>query len=100
MSQLSESSNPVPTDATPVIGNGFRLQWEPAQESHVLLFPEGMVRLGESAAEILKRCDGERTVAGVVVDLQQQFPGVDLEADVLEFMQVAYGKGWLTSKSQ
>ena len=39
---------------------GFRLQWEPAQKAHVLLYPEGMVKLNGSAGEILKRCDGER----------------------------------------
>ena len=37
----------------PRIGHGFRLQWEPAQESHVLLYPEGMVKLNQSAGEIL-----------------------------------------------
>ena len=33
----------------------FRLQWEPAQDCHVLLYPEGMVKLNQSAGEILKR---------------------------------------------
>ena len=42
----------------PAIGRGFRLQWEPAQNAHVLLYPEGMVKLNGSAGEILKRCDG------------------------------------------
>jgi pyrroloquinoline quinone biosynthesis protein D len=32
----------------------FRLQWEPAQNAHVLLYPEGMVKLNQSAGEILK----------------------------------------------
>ena len=31
--------------ARPLIGRGFRLQWEPAQNAHVLLYPEGMVKL-------------------------------------------------------
>jgi hypothetical protein len=42
----------------------FRFQWEPAQGCHVLLYPEGMVKLNQSAGEILKRCDGARTRAG------------------------------------
>ena len=41
----------IDTAARPAIGTGFRLQWEPAQEVHVLLYPEGMVRLSHSAAE-------------------------------------------------
>ena len=38
----------------PAIARGFRLQWEPAQNAHVLLYPEGMVKLNGSAGEILK----------------------------------------------
>ena len=46
----------------PRIGAGFRLQWEPAQDCHVLLYPEGMVKLPGSAGEIMKRVDGTRSV--------------------------------------
>ena len=77
------------------IAPGFRLQWEEAQEAHVLLFPEGMVRLSESAGAILSRCDGARTVEGVVSSLQEAFPGADLEADVVEFLDIARDKGWI-----
>ena len=37
------------------IAPGFRLQWKEAQSAHVLLYPEGMVRIGASAGTILKR---------------------------------------------
>ena len=48
-------------DRPVAIAPGFRLQWEQAQEAHVLLFPEGMVRLSESAGAILgRRVIGER----------------------------------------
>ena len=77
------------------IAPGFRLQWEEAQGAHVLLYPEGMVRLSESAGAILSRCDGERTVDGVVAALKEAFPGADLEADVFEFLEIALGKGWI-----
>jgi pyrroloquinoline quinone biosynthesis protein D len=46
----------IDPNARPAIGRGFRLQWEPAQQAHVLLYPEGMVKLNGSAGEILKRC--------------------------------------------
>ena len=32
-------------DSRPRVGRGFRLQWEQAQGCHVLLYPEGMVKL-------------------------------------------------------
>ena len=48
----------------PRITAGLRLQWEPAQDCHVLLYPEGMVKLNQSAGEILKRCDALYRKAG------------------------------------
>ena len=54
-----------------------------------------MVRLSESAGAILSRCDGERTLDGVLESLIEAFPGADLEADVVEFLNIARGKGWI-----
>ena len=82
-------------DVPIVIAPGFRLQWEDAQDAHVLLYPEGMVRLSESAGAILTRCDGERTLGGVLDSLHEAFPGTDLEADVAEFLTIALEKGWI-----
>lgn len=73
----------------------YRMQWEPAQNTHVLLYPEGMVKLNPSASEILKRCDGERSIRQVIDDLEAQFPGADLEADVLKFLHTAHEQGWI-----
>ena len=81
--------------SVPKISPLFRLQWEEAQACHVLLYPEGMVKLSGSAGEILKRVDGQRAITGIVEDLKQQFPGVPLEADVLKFMEVAHDNGWI-----
>ena len=45
----------------PKLSRRLRMQWEPAQDSYVLLYPEGMIKLYQGAGEILKRCAGERT---------------------------------------
>jgi len=37
-----------------------RFQWEEAQQSHVILFPEGMVKLNGSAGEVLSLVDGKK----------------------------------------
>lgn len=74
---------------------GYRFQWEQAQQAHVLLYPEGMVTLNGPSAEILQRCNGTQTAAAIVASLEQQFPGVDLAADVYQFLEVAYDKGWI-----
>ncbi|HEU4627129.1 MAG TPA: pyrroloquinoline quinone biosynthesis peptide chaperone PqqD [Steroidobacteraceae bacterium] len=79
----------------PAIGRGFRLQWEPAQNAHVLLYPEGMVKLNGSAGEILKRCDGARTMAEIVADLEAAFATEGLEKDVSAFVAFAVERRWL-----
>lgn len=78
------------------IRRGFRLQWEPVQNSHVLLYPEGMIRLNDSAAHILKLVDGKRSIERIIGELQQQFPDVPgLDEDVMTFMGVAHAQFWL-----
>jgi pyrroloquinoline quinone biosynthesis protein D len=80
---------------TPALRPMYRLQWEDAQGCYVLLYPEGMVKLSQSAGEILNRVDGRRTVSELVTDLQIAFPGADLEQDVRNFLTQAHNHGWL-----
>jgi pyrroloquinoline quinone biosynthesis protein D len=79
----------------PALGHGFRLQWESVQNAHVLLYPEGMVKLNGSAGEILKRCDGQRTVEEITADLERAFEATGLAPDVEAFVAYAVEKGWL-----
>lgn len=79
----------------PRIGNGFRLQWEPAQDCHVLLYPEGMVKLNQSAGEILKLCDGSRTAAQIVSELETTFSTTGLQPEVWSFLEIAARQRWL-----
>ena len=80
----------------PTLAPGFRFQWEEAQGCYVILYPEGMVKMNQSAGEILRRCDGSKTVEAIVQDLNQQFLDVDnLKADVHKFLEVAYDQGWI-----
>jgi pyrroloquinoline quinone biosynthesis protein D len=89
MSELS-------ADSRPRVGAGFRLQWEEAQTSFVLLYPEGMVKLNQSAGEIMKRCDGKADVSGIVADIESAFNAQGLEGDVRGFIEVAAKQRWLT----
>ena len=79
----------------PRIARLYRLQWEEAQNAHVLLFPEGMVKLNQSAGEILRRCDGSRSVADLIADLETAFSATNLKADVEAFLAHARSRGWL-----
>lgn len=83
-------------DQTPRLRPGFRFQWEPVQNAHVLLYPEGMVKLNESAAAILSEVDGKRTVAEIVERLEQRFPDAGaLDGDVCEFLEDARQQQWI-----
>jgi pyrroloquinoline quinone biosynthesis protein D len=81
--------------ARPAIAHGMRLQWEPAQEAHVLLYPEGMVKLNGSAGAIMSRCDGVRTLADIVADLERTYATSGLAADVRAFIAMAVERRWL-----
>lgn len=83
--------------SVPSVAKPFRFQWEEAQSCFVLLYPEGMVKLNPAAGEILKRCDGQRTVDDIISELQAQFSVADLSDDVLEFFVEADGKGWIAT---
>ncbi|MCX7215150.1 MAG: pyrroloquinoline quinone biosynthesis peptide chaperone PqqD [Burkholderiales bacterium] len=79
----------------PKLARLFRMQYEEAQQNWVLLYPEGMVQLNQSASEILKRCNGERDVPAIVADLEQTFNVQGLEKDVIGFLEIATERGWI-----
>jgi pyrroloquinoline quinone biosynthesis protein D len=68
---LSEKS--TEESVRPAIRELFRLRFESAQDAFVLLYPEGMVKLNQSAAEIIRRCDGKREVHEIVAELESAF---------------------------
>ncbi|WP_409279038.1 pyrroloquinoline quinone biosynthesis peptide chaperone PqqD [Pseudomonas defluvii] len=81
---------------TPRWRPGYRFQYEPAQKAHVLLYPEGMIKLNESASAIGQLIDGQRTVAAIIAHLDEQFPGVpELGDDIEQFMEVARVEHWI-----
>lgn len=80
----------------PQMNNLFRLQFEPAQDAYVLLFPEGMIKLNPSAGEILSRVNGESSVTEIITSLMIKFPTAgDLTDDVTEFLRTAHDKKWV-----
>ena len=88
----------ITTDSILGIKQGHRLQWEETQDCFVILFPEGMVTLSASAGEIMQLCDGDKTVADVIAQLTEKFPGADLTDDVIEFFTEAENNGWIQLK--
>jgi pyrroloquinoline quinone biosynthesis protein D len=79
----------------PRLGHGFRLQWEEVQGCHVLLYPEGMVKLNRSAGEILARCDGLAHLDEIVAQLEASFNAQDLRPEVEGFLEMAVAQRWV-----
>ena len=69
-------------DAHPRLPAGSRLQFDDVRDEHLLLIPEGVVKLNATAVEVLELCDGDRTVAAVVETLTSRYPGAELADDV------------------
>lgn len=89
-------ADPAPSlQSVPALASLFRFQWEEAQQCHVLLYPEGMIKLNQSAGEILALCDAQRDVAAIVAALEAKFQASGLAGDVLEFLEVAHGNRWI-----
>jgi pyrroloquinoline quinone biosynthesis protein D len=79
----------------PVLSRRFRLQFEEAQQRWVLLYPEGMVQLNPSAAEILKRCDGSHTVEAIVTELETAFGVQGIGGEVTALLEEGQRRGWV-----
>ncbi|MEP6546576.1 MAG: pyrroloquinoline quinone biosynthesis peptide chaperone PqqD [Gammaproteobacteria bacterium] len=99
MSESGIEDVSITAGSRPSIGRGFRLQWEAAQNAHVLLYPEGMIKLNGSAGEILKRCDGATSIADITADLERAFAAANLYGDVQRFVIMAVEKKWLQIRS-
>jgi coenzyme PQQ biosynthesis protein PqqD len=79
----------------PRLVTGARLRYDEVREEHLLLVPEGAVRLNPSAAEVLELCDGQRSVDEIVGVLATRYGGADLDADVRELVDGMAERGLL-----
>jgi pyrroloquinoline quinone biosynthesis protein D len=79
----------------PRLVTGARLRYDEVREEHVLLVPEGAVRLNPTAAEVLELCDGDRSLDDIVGVLSARYDGADLRDDVHELVDAMAQKGLL-----
>ena len=86
---------PVELPAYPRLSRLFRLQYEPVQTAWVLLYPEGMVKLNDSAAESLRRCNGQISDSGIAAELETLFSAPDLGPQVRSLLQEGVRRGWI-----
>jgi pyrroloquinoline quinone biosynthesis protein D len=77
----------------PRLVTGARLRYDEVREEHVLLIPEGVVRLNPTAADVLGLCDGERSVDDIAGVLSARYDGADVRDDVAELVDAMAQKG-------
>jgi len=70
-----------------------RLQRDEVRGREVLLYPEGLVGLNPTGAEILGLCDGARSLADIVTTLEQRYGVTGLERDIAAFLEGLVAKG-------
>ncbi len=100
MSESPDTAQPgaLEPDDIIAIAPHFRLQWEEAQKAYVLLYPEGMVQLSETAGEILTHCTGKTSLGGIIQEMQTLYPDDDIANDVRSFFQQAAANGWVRAE--
>jgi pyrroloquinoline quinone biosynthesis protein D len=79
----------------PRLVTGARLRYDEVREEHLLLVPEGAVRLNPTAAEVLGLCDGERSVDDIVGVLTERYSGSDVGDDVRGLVDAMTERGLL-----
>ena len=77
----------------PRLVTGARLRYDDVREEHVLLVPEGVVRLNPTAAAVLELCDGERSLEEIVGTLSERYEGADVRDDILELVDAMTQRG-------
>ncbi|HWM10227.1 MAG TPA: pyrroloquinoline quinone biosynthesis peptide chaperone PqqD [Solirubrobacteraceae bacterium] len=77
----------------PRLVTGARLGYDDVREEHILLIPEGVVRLNPTAAEVLELCDGERSLDDIAGALSERYDGADVRDDVVELVDAMTQRG-------
>lgn len=78
------------------LARGVRLRRE-ADGSALLLVPEGIVTLNDTAAAVLELTDGSRTIAAIAADLSERFDAdrAALEIDVRDLLDEFVTRGYV-----
>ncbi|MEU5691613.1 pyrroloquinoline quinone biosynthesis peptide chaperone PqqD [Actinosynnema sp. NPDC020468] len=72
-------------DAVPRVRRGVKVAHDDVRGSDVVLFPEGVLVLNDTAAAVVRLCDGRATIADITARLADVYAGVE-PADVVELV--------------
>lgn len=83
----------------PRLVTGARLRYDEIREEHLLLVPEGAVRLNPTAAQVLELCDGERSLDDIVSVLTERYDRLDVGDDVRGLVDAMAQRGLLVDSA-
>jgi len=86
---------PMALSERPMLRGPGRLKYDKARRTEMLLLPERVVQLNEAAGAILRLCDGRRTIAQIIDELESTYGRSDLRGDILDFLVTAEDRGWV-----
>ncbi|HUL03663.1 MAG TPA: pyrroloquinoline quinone biosynthesis peptide chaperone PqqD [Gemmatimonadales bacterium] len=86
----------VRSGTVPRVAAKARLEWDEVRQRHVLLYPEGLVALNATAAEVLRLCDGERAIAQILETLKQRYKSDQIDSEVAALLNALAAKGLVT----
>lgn len=69
----------------PILASKARVEWDPLRQKHLLLFPEGLLVLNQTAHEIITMCNGKNKVNTIVNSLGDKYK-THVDADIRELL--------------
>jgi coenzyme PQQ biosynthesis protein PqqD len=88
----------IPSTGKPALAPKARLRFDRISGGYMLLYPERGLALNATAASILKLCDGDRTVEGIVGALSIEYlerTTDDIRHEVVDFLDELMKRGLL-----
>jgi coenzyme PQQ biosynthesis protein PqqD len=79
----------IKEEQRPILAPGVRMQNDRLRGKPVLLYPEGILELNETASELVERCNGRNSIADTIAALTSEYDcgADDLRADILSCLE-------------
>ena len=92
-------SSPPKLPVCPRLAPGVRLHFDATRDAWVLLGPERVIETEGPASEILRRCDGSRTVAQIIDELAAVYTAdrAEIAGDVTDMLAELVAKRLLAA---
>lgn len=92
---MTDSLDSLAKESILALAPGVRMKYDEVRECNMLLMPECIIKLNNSASEVLELVDGKRSVAQIYAELAALYEDETLHRDLAEFLTDALVRGWI-----